>query len=596
VIHLYKSLKNLLSPEDFKKITFLSLLLFIIVCFEVFAVLVITFLVSSLTDLDQVMLKVNLFLLHFSIFDSAHSQSINNLLIIIILYICFSVCAYLFVMRYVSLQTQLITSHLKSDFIAATLSTSWMDNINQNSSQRISNVLNDTVQIGFTLIDLMYLLSRTYLAILLILWLFYADPLITTLIFSTLIILYTFIHFGLRASLLRYGELSVEFNQKLVQSLTNMFGHIKEIIFYDSQAKQESALREINLTIAHSTGQKFFLVNIPRFLIDSLILIIMVGGVAYYGNVGGVSENFYSTISIFGIAAIKMLPAIQNIFYYTQQILARKPNLDNLIHFYQNSNDRSFDTITSSFDPIDIEANILFKNIYFEYEHSKTTLFNVSTSIEIGKKIAIVGPSGSGKSTFLDILIGILPPSSGEILVDSRPINLVSSTHYRQNISYVPQKIFLVDGTLKENILLYGGEAFLDMSQEIVLNQSKVSNFLESLEGGLDTMISESSQKISGGEKQCIGFARAFSQDKKIMVLDEATSSMDQDLSTSIINSVFSSSKTVVCATHQAHLLHLFDEIMVFENGRLADVGSLDDLLKTNKFIIGLMQNNSHKV
>lgn len=594
MIHLYKSLKVLLSNEDSRKVIFLSSLLFIIVVLEVAAVLIITLLVSGLNDPDQTAVQINSFVSFFTL-HSPINLSFNYLLLLVIFYVIFSIFIYLHTMRYVSLQTQLITSNLKSNFISKTLSLSWMENIDQNSSQRISNVLNDTVQIGFTLIDLMYLLSRFYLSILLICWLLYVDLAITASILLTLLVLYILIHLILRPYLLKYGEQTVEFNQSLVKSLTNMFGHIKEIIFYNSQSKQKKALRDINLKIASSMGKKFFLVNIPRFLIDSLILIFIVLGVAFYSNTALVPESFYSTISIFGVAAIKMLPAIQNIFYYTQQILSRKKNLDNLVHYFQQFNPQKTRNIYTHPSSFQIQKNLSFKNINFAYKKRVSTLRDFSVSIDIGDRIAIVGPSGSGKSTFLDILLGILPPSSGEIFLDSTLSNFTNTNQYRKNFSYVPQKTFLVEGTLKENILLYGGEHVLDAAESEILAKSKISNFIHNLDNGLDTLVSETSQKISGGEKQCIGFARAFVQEKEIMVLDEATSSMDKDLSSGIMHSAFSASKTIICVSHQAHLLHLFDKIMVFENGCLIDFDTLDSLLMKNEFIKRLMQNDSKK-
>ena len=589
MIYLYKSLRELLNPSDFKKIIFLSLLLFVIVILEVFGVLVITLLVSSIADLDKALTQFNNIFSYINIFNFTFQASINDILIGIITYIIASVFIYTLAMRFISLETQLITSNLKSNFISTTLSASWIENLNQNTSQRISNILNDTTQIGFTLIDLMHLLSRTYLAILLIFWLFIANPIITSLIVLILFSLYTFIHFNIKSSLALHGDESVKFNQHLVRSITNMFGHIKEIIFYDNQAKQEEALRDINLTIAHSTGQKIFLINLPRFLIDSLILIMLVGGVAYYANLGFVSENFYSTVSIFGIASIKILPAIQNIFYYTQQIVARKSNLKNLLNFYEHNEANLDKVVTQTLFPVDILKNIEFNNVNFEYSKSSNVLLDLSASIEIGEKIAIVGPSGSGKSTFLDLLIGILPPTSGKILVDSKKINTSNLIKYRQNFSYVPQKIFLTDDSIRENILLYSTERNNDLIQDELLQESKVSNFLKSFENGINTSISESSQMISGGEKQCIGFARAFVQDKQIIVLDEATSSMDKDLSLSLIKTAITKSSTVICATHQSHLLHLFDKIMVFDNGRLVKVDTLENLTRNDKFVSGLM-------
>ena len=260
-----------------------------------------------------------------------------------------------------------------------------------------------------------------------------------------------------------------------------------------------------------------------------------------------------------------------------------------MLNFYEHNQTHLEKAVSENPISVDIHKNIEFRDVNFEYSRSSNALFDLSVSLEIGENIAIVGPSGSGKSTFLDILIGILPPTSGKILVDSKKIDTSNSIKYRQNFSYVPQKIFLADDSILENIFLYSTEDNKDLIHDELLKASRVSNFIKNFDKGINAFISESSQMISGGEKQCIGFARAFSQDKKIMVLDEATSSMDKDLSLSLIKTAISKSSTVICATHQSHLLHLFDKIMVFDNGKLLKFDKLENLIRDNNFVSSLM-------
>ena len=234
---------------------------------------------------------------------------------------------------------------------------------------------------------------------------------------------------------------------------------------------------------------------------------------------------------------------------------------------------------------------ISFDSVYFAYKNTeKNSIEKLDLNILKGRKIAVIGPTGSGKSTFIDLLLGMLEPSLGQIRMDEDALGKDNIQSYRKNFSFVPQKIFFLEDTLKQNIV-FGSSEEPEMAklQKAIVN-SHLEELIDELPSGLETNISDSNQMVSGGQKQCVGIARALYRGGEILILDEATSGMDQRLEKKIYETIFSSQfQTFICVTHKPTLLHKFDEIVVFNNGCIEAVGSFEDLKTSNKFLQSML-------
>jgi len=214
---------------------------------------------------------------------------------------------------------------------------------------------------------------------------------------------------------------------------------------------------------------------------------------------------------------------------------------------------------------------------------------------KFGEKIAIVGPSGSGKSTFLDMLIGFIYPDNGKILVDGVELNIAAGGSIRNNFSYVPQRVQLLEGTLKENILFGSSEVDLDEARlQEIIRLSNLDQVIKSLPQGLETILSDTNQHVSGGQKQCIGFARALYKGGNVLILDEATNAMDYELEAATMNYLLNHSrfKTIICITHKPALLKYFDEIYVFDAGEIAASGTYEEIISNNSFLMAMMKDS----
>jgi ABC-type bacteriocin/lantibiotic exporter with double-glycine peptidase domain len=286
-----------------------------------------------------------------------------------------------------------------------------------------------------------------------------------------------------------------------------------------------------------------------------------------------------------------LLPSFQNIYYFYHEITARHLPLSNILEIFKNIKPKKGLNKTE----LPFKKSINFHDISYAFQDGKEILKNISLQIKFGKKIAIVGPSGTGKSTFLDMLIGFIHPDKGKILIDGIELSAADGGSIRNNFSYVPQKVQLIEGTIKENILFGSSEVGLNEAKlQETIRLSHLDQVIKSLPHGLETILSDSNQHVSGGQKQCIGFARALYKGGNVLILDEATNAMDYELEAATMDYLLnhSSFKTVICITHKPALLKYFDEIYVFDAGEITASGTYEEIISNNSFLAAMMKDS----
>lgn len=580
---------DLLSQPDIKKIMLLSLASLFAAIIEASGILIISFLIINYSNLEIFLNETYVFNYLIGLFSLDPKYHILFFGLLIMIYIITSIYIFLAIMKKVTFSTQLISRNIKIKMIEVILKQSWTQISQKSYSDNISKIVNDTHQTGFAVDCFLRLLSKLWLAMLIFVGLLLFNPIFTAALALILISSYLLIFFSFRSFLLISGQQISKASDSLIKELNNMLGFFKEIIFYNTQSKVSTNLFNYSDEIATATGQNLYLTNIPRFLVDALILSILVVILIFFSFFQSSDANFLSTVSIYGLAAIKILPAFQNIFYYAQQISAREINFQNLLNLAGQSKGP---IIKDSGDKLIFNHEIIFNNINYSHPESSMLFRDINCTISRGDKIVLLGRSGSGKSTFIDLLLGIISPDSGSISIDHSDIveNVIS---YRENFAYIPQKAYLLEGTLRENLLITLDKDCRDSELVELINQSGIDSFFSNFKDGLDSIISETNQYISGGEKQCFAFARAFAQNRAILVIDEGTASMDQKLANKIMQNTLAKYETIICSTHQSHMLKYFNKAIIFENGNITAIDSIDNLKGTNAFVQNMLMNES---
>jgi ABC-type multidrug transport system fused ATPase/permease subunit len=237
--------------------------------------------------------------------------------------------------------------------------------------------------------------------------------------------------------------------------------------------------------------------------------------------------------------------------------------------------------------PLSLNESINFSCLSFSYDSAeKEALTNLSFNIKKGSSIGLVGSTGAGKTTLVDIILGLLIPTSGEFKVDDIVINDSNIRQWQKSLGYVPQDIYLVDASISENIALGIPFEKIDQSQvEKCAHLAHVHNFIvEELDQGYQTQVGERGVRLSGGQRQRIGIARALYHDPEVLVFDEATSALDNVTEKAVIEAVniLSHKKTIIMIAHRLSTVKNCDQIIYLEQGEIIDSGNYQELIERN--------------
>lgn len=318
---------------------------------------------------------------------------------------------------------------------------------------------------------------------------------------------------------------------------------------------------------------------------------------AYFGSITWVISQMMSAICLFFTAtlALKGKIPVGDVVLYQSYFSSISANVQSLTSIYPEltkglESIRSVSEIVLSNQVEDnnnkirlryVHGSVDFNNVYYRYPNATEDMIeNFSLSVEPGECVAFVGASGSGKSTIMNMIIGFLPPTGGELKIDGKPIEAVNLSDYRHFISVVPQNSILFTGTIRDNIT-YG---LTDVSEERlqeVVRLANINEFTDDMPDGLDTMIGEGGGKLSGGQKQRISIARALIRDPKILILDEATSALD-NISEYHVQKAIShliKDRTTFIVAHRLSTIRDADRIVVMDDGKCIESGTYDELM-----------------
>ena len=340
--------------------------------------------------------------------------------------------------------------------------------------------------------------------------------------------------------------------------------------------------------LARALGKNLALSQVPKYAIELLAFGMVIFMVIFLlvdseGDIG----TILSILAVFSLAGLKLLPAFQQIYFSASAIRGNLAAFENLKDDIYSSYTNIGETRTDSKQRISLKKEIAMKNISFNYPNSdEPILKDISLKISANQVIGIVGPSGSGKSTLLDIFLGLLKPSSGQLLIDDKPLNTENSRMWQNNIGFVAQDIFLADTSIRENIAF--GLPVENINNDELKKATLMAHLdqlLESLPNGVDTTVGERGVQLSGGQRQRIGIARALYSDPEVLIFDEATSSLDGITERVIMDAIhdFSGSKTIIVVAHRLATVKRCDGIYLLESGAIIDFGPYDDLIKRNK-------------
>ena len=311
-------------------------------------------------------------------------------------------------------------------------------------------------------------------------------------------------------------------------------------------------------------------VSLPRLLFELIIAISLITFLTTFIFQGYQQQEIITGISVFLVAAFRLMPSINKLLIGFQSLKFNDETIKKISQEIADidKNEINFKITEAKNGKIYFKKEILLKDVSLNYEDRDTILENINLDIKKNEFIAITGPTGSGKSTLIDLIIGLIKPTSGKILIDNNNLNSNLDSWQRQ-IGYVPQTLHFLDDTLKNNIAYGIDEKSINNDQiQYCLESAQLKQFVNGLKNGLDSKIGEDALRISGGERKRIGIARALYFNPSVLILDEPTNELDSVTEKKIIELLvkLKSKITIILISHKESSFKLCDKIYKIEN------------------------------
>jgi ATP-binding cassette, subfamily B, bacterial PglK len=415
--------------------------------------------------------------------------------------------------------------------------------------------------------------------------LFVVDPVTasgTLLVFLvTGYLLYRFMHVRAENLGIKNSELNISSNEKIIE----VFGSYRESVVRNRRDYYAREIGKLRFALANVSAENHFMPYVSKYVIETTVLFgaVLIGATQF---VLQDPAHAVATLSVFLASGSRIAPAVlrlqQGSIAIRSALGQAQPTLQLIDELgdaplIENVDDR-VDTVHDGFEP-----EIQISNISFTYPNKLTpAISNVSLTIPSGSSVAFVGPSGAGKTTIIDVLLGVLIQDAGTVLISGLP-PLLAVAKWPGAVSYVPQDVVIAAGTVRENVALgFPPEAATD---ELIMSAIKVAHldkFIANLPLGLDTQVGERGAKISGGQRQRLGIARAMFTRPHLLVLDEATSSLDGETEASISEAIHElrGSTTVVLIAHRLSTVRNVDIVVYLDHGQILAKGTFNEVRK----------------
>ena len=580
-LFLYKSLFNHFSYKRKRQLIFLIVLMIVSSLAEVISIGAIVPFLGIISNPDIVFHHD----LSQSFIKMMHIDSPSDLWLPITIFFVFSILisglirlTLLYLLTRISYK---IGAEISMKIYHNTLHQDYMVHISRNSSNVIDGVIGktDTV-IELVLSPLLLLINSLIFMFGIIAVLLFIDAVVAATIFLFFGVLYFVVIKFTRRQLEKNSKAIAKQSILKVQSLQEGLGGIRDVILDNSQEFYCKLYHNADTPLRDALGNNLFIANAPRYLMEA-IGISFIAVLAYF-----IVQTTESVITVLGSIALgiqKLLPVLQQSYRSYSTIKGAYSSFyDVILLLDQKVHSRATRKLSSA--PLMFEDCIELRNVSFRYSKSSPwVLKKINLKINKGDCVGFVGRTGSGKSTLVDLIMGLLVPTEGEIIIDNKiVINDLNRSLWQMNIAHVPQSIYLSDSSIAQNI------AFGVNKDNIIHDRVKksaedadIAKTIKLLDKGYDSLVGERGTKLSGGERQRIGIARALYKNTNVLILDEATSALDNATEKKIMKNVTdlgSKSVTILIIAHRITTLKNCNLLIKVENNGRSEIIESDDI------------------
>jgi ABC-type multidrug transport system fused ATPase/permease subunit len=474
-------------------------------------------------------------------------------------------------------------SDLSSEVYRRTLYQPYQLHIMRNSSELISGITGKLGETVIVLNQLLFLFSSSILLLFILSALFVIDAGVASLAVIGFGGGYVIIARLSRRKLSRNSRRVAEEHTQVVKALQEGLGGIRDVLLDGTQPVYCEIYRKADYGMRRAYGNIIFASASPRFAMEAMGM-VLIAALAY--GISRTSGGVASALPLLGTLAFgaqRLLPALQLGYAAWAQITGSHASLAYTLEMLELplSPDATVPATALPF-----RTNVRLEGVWFRYTNSSPwVLSDINLVIRKGSRMGFVGATGAGKSTALDVLMGLLPPTQGDVLVDGEPVAGSRVRAWQRAIAHVPQSIFLSDDSFAENIALGVPRDAIDMARvRRAAHQAQIGDFIESRPQAYDARVGERGIRLSGGQRQRIGIARALYKNASVLIFDEATSALDNATEQSVMDAIESLDRelTILLIAHRLTTVRRCDVIVELEHGRVVSQGSYDELLKSS--------------
>jgi ABC-type multidrug transport system fused ATPase/permease subunit len=462
-------------------------------------------------------------------------------------------------------------AHLREKLLNAYMKLPYIWHLNQNSSRIIQNINSETSHFSqVVLISFLKLFGQLIILFVLLLLILQENILFTLLLLSILFLVFVVFFKCTKKVSIELGEISSTSNEAIIKNIKQGLGSIKDAKITSKEDFFRENIRNEAEKFAKA-NTKYKIINFsPTSIVEFVIISYIISWFAVYFFLGLEIQELVPLLTIVALSGLRILPMISQTMQTVNNFHKSNFFMNKLYTDLVSLEQKGEDVVSKKIKDFKV---IEVQNLSFKYDE-KPLLRNINMKIKKNDIIGITGETGSGKTTFVNVLLGLLENDSGKTLVDGKRY---SNKYFRHLMAYIPQDIFLLDDTIKNNIAFGIREDDIDNKKVInSLKAAQIYDFVNKLPEKEKTFVGENGVKLSGGQKQRLGIARALYHDREIFVFDEATSSLDYKTEKKVQEAIMSlkDQKTIIMIAHRLRTLKECDNIYIFDKGKIIKEGN----------------------
>lgn len=454
--------------------------------------------------------------------------------------------------------------------------------LQRNSSDLGKNILSEvSVVVVGILVTGMQVIARLCIVLAIIMFLFFINPVLVLVVGGMFLAVYLSIYFFFHKKLQQMGEKRHKLVEIRYNDVKEAFMAIKETKIYGYEPYFLDSYAKHSAMVSKFSAYRDTIAQAPAYLVEAVGFTILITSMLYVLGQDGVDMNeIIPTLSTYAFAGYKLLPNIQQVFSGIARIKFTVPTLDNLVKEFAlvgpqpQTNDKQLSAHVLKGDGVE------FSGVSFCYQGaSANALSDVDLRIPSGSTIGVVGRTGAGKTTLIDLFLGLLRPTKGNIQTVGLEMDSSDFINWKRGLSYVSQNICLFNDTILQNISMVENGQTPDLDKVWkILEAVDLADLVKGLPDGLDHLIGENGNRLSGGQRQRLSIARALYREGDVLVLDEATSALDKQTERQILLRIKEIGKTVIMITHRLEQLKICDSIIYLSGGGHVVMGSYEEI------------------